>query len=53
MKSAKLDDVKMYLDKLQSYKSKLPAALQTQVDSLQSTYDSAAKAKAALPNFNK
>jgi len=36
--------------------SKLPAALQTQIDTLQSSYDSAVKAKAAvpnLPNFNK
>ena len=56
VKNNKLDDAKTYLDKLESFKSKLSAEWQTKIDALQKTY-TAARAKVtatpAAPNLNK
>jgi len=51
LKNGKLDDAKMYLEKLESFKSKLSAEWQTKIDAFQKTYE-AARAKAAT-NLNK
>jgi hypothetical protein len=51
IKNNKLDDAKMYLEKLQSFKSKMSADWQAKVDAFQKTYE-AARAKAET-NLNK
>jgi hypothetical protein len=56
VKNNKLDDAKTYLDKLESFKSKLSTEWQTKIDALQSAYTAArakVTAKPATPNLNK
>jgi hypothetical protein len=51
LKNNKLDDAKMYLEKLESFKSKLSPEWQAKIDAFQKTYE-AARAK-AVTNLNK